>query len=133
MAETVKELERDIEATRNRLQDTFGQIQDRLTVSGIVDEVMGQAGVPRMESGHDFVLGILRRHPVPVLIAAAGLGWFVYRQNRRTRALAVREISDADYVEVPVANTGQARIYDPDASTRHPSADVADARRALEA
>lgn len=133
MTESVNDIERDIEATRTRLFDTIERIQDRLTVSGIVDEVMGQAGVPRAESGHDFVLGLLRRHPLPVMIAAAGLGFLVYRQSRKRATLTAREIHDAEFVEVPVVTTGQARVYDPDTSPRHPGADLTESRRALEA
>lgn len=123
--ESVHEIEQDIAATRSRLHGTIDRIQGKLTVAGIVDEVMGQAGVPKMESGHDFVLGLLRRHPVPVMIAAAGLGFLVYRMNKRTER-AVLTYRD-DVIDVPVLNTGKARIYDPDLSTRHPGVDALDA------
>lgn len=123
--ESVGEIERDIAATRSRLNGTIDRIQSKLTVSGIVDEVMGQAGVPKMESGHDFVLGLLRRHPVPVMIAAAGLGFLVYRMNKRQERAALT-YRDPDVIDVPVLNTGKARIYDPDTSTRHPTVDALD-------
>lgn len=118
---SASEIEGDIAETRERLYDTIDRIQDKLTVAGIVDEVMGSAGVPRYQSGHDFVLGLLRRHPVPILIAAAGIGFLVYRMNRR--AAPADAIADADYVEVPALNDGQARIYDPDLPARHPTPD----------
>ena len=57
------------------------------------------------------------------MIAAAGLGFLVYRMNKRNeRALTYRE----DVIDVPVLNTGKARIYDPDLSTRHPAVDALD-------
>jgi hypothetical protein len=124
--DSVHEIEQDIAATRSRLHGTIDRIQGKLTVAGIVDEVMGQAGVPKMESGHDFVLGLLRRHPVPVMIAAAGLGFLVYRMNKRQERAALT-YRDPDVIDVPVLNTGKARIYDPDTSTRHPAADALDA------
>lgn len=131
-AESVGSLEQEIAATRDRLNGTIERIQDKLTVSGLVDEVMGQAGVPRMENGHDFVLGLLRRHPIPVMIAAAGIGFMLYRSNRRSsRSLPV--VEDVDFIDVPVLNTGHARIYDPDLSPRHPSAELSEARRGVEA
>ena len=123
----VHEIEQDIAATRARLNGTIDRIQGKLTVSGIIDEVMGQAGVPKLESGHDFVFGLLRRHPVPVMIAAAGLGFLVYRMNKRASQPMLTYRPDDDIVDVPVLNTGKARIYDPDLPTRHPAVDALDA------
>jgi hypothetical protein len=97
-SETSRELEADIEQTRARLYGTIDRIQNRLTVAGIVDEVMGSAGVPRYQNGHDFVLGVLRRHPLPVMVAAAGLGYLFYRMNRQRAADTA--IADAEYVEL---------------------------------
>lgn len=128
--ESVREIESDIEATRNRLYGTIDQIQQKLTVSGIVDEVMGSAGVPRSQNGHDFILGLMRRHPVPVMIAAAGIGWVVYRMNQRRIAAAADAIADAEYVEVPAVTDGRSSVYvtgTPEATTSH------DIRRSIEA
>lgn len=122
-----QEIEAEIEQTRARLYGTIDRIQSKLTVAGIVDEVMGSAGVPRYQNGHDFVLGLIRKHPVPVMLAAAGLGYFVYRLNRQRAAEPM--IADVDYVEVPAINDGQARIYDPDLPTRHPIPDAIEGQR----
>ena len=127
---SVGEIEADVAASRAKLYDTIDRLQDKLTVAGIVDEMMGSAGVPRYANGHDFVLGLMRRHPVPTLIAAAGIGWFVYRLNRRfgrTPQDAVG-LTDVDYVEVPVLNDGRTRAYDPDITPRHPSLDAIESR-----
>lgn len=113
---SVSEIERDIEATRNRLYGTIDRIQDKLTVAGIVDEVMGAAGVPRSDAGHDFVLGLIRRNPVPVLIAAAGIGFMIYRMNRRAARqdeMLREDIADVEYVEVPAIDDARARSYPP--------------------
>lgn len=126
-----REIETEIEQTRARLYGTIDRIQNRLTVAGIVDEVMGSAGVPRYQNGHDFVLGLMRRHPVPVMIAAAGIGYLFYRMNRERMAAAT--IADVDYVEVPVVNDGQARLYDPDLPPRHPNPDAIEGRRPFDA
>lgn len=123
---SVSELEADIAATRERLNSTIGRLQDKLTVSGMVDEFMGQAGVPRMETGHDFVLGLLRRHPVPVMVAAAGIGFLFYSMNRRdrARAIAARPFDD----DLPVVVSDPVRPYDPDRPSRRPLTDIADTR-----
>lgn len=118
-SDSAREIEADIEATRTRLYGTIDRIQSKLTVAGIVDEVMGSAGVPRTQNGHDFVLGIMRKHPLPMMIAAAGIGYLFYRMNRQ-RAVTTT-IADVDYVEVPAINDGQARMYDPDLPRPHAS------------
>ncbi|MGA0599005.1 DUF3618 domain-containing protein [Enterovirga sp. CN4-39] len=125
-SETSREIETEIEATRARLYGTIDRIQSRLTVAGIVDEVMGSAGVPRTQNGHDFVLGLMRRHPLPMMVAAAGLGYLIYRMNRQRAAETT--IADVDYVEVPAINDGQARLYDPDLPSRHPNPDAIEGR-----
>ncbi|WP_375459383.1 DUF3618 domain-containing protein [uncultured Enterovirga sp.] len=126
---SLTELEADAEATRHRLHATIDRIQEKLTVSGMVDEFMGQAGVPRLETGHDFVLGLLRRHPVPVMIAAAGLGFLIYRMNQRERDVRLARVRGPEMVDVPALNDGQARVYDPDLPSRHPLAGLTGAER----
>lgn len=121
----LSDLEADAAETRARLHDTIGRIQDKLTVSGMVDDFIGQAAVPRLVGGRDgFVAGLLKRHPVPLMIAAAGIGFVIHRMNRRAAArLSTKEI------DVPAMNTGHTRVYDPDMPTRHPLADGADPKR----
>lgn len=114
---TVAELEAEVAATRSRLNDTIDQIQDKLTVSGLVDEFVGQAALPRMTSGHDLVLDLLRRHPVPVMVAAAGLGFLIYRMNKT-----------ANVVDVTALNDGHNRVYDPDQPTLHPRLEPGEGR-----
>ncbi len=121
-SDSTREIEADIEATRARLYGTIDRIQSKLTVAGIVDEVMGSAGVPRTQNGHDFVLGIMRKHPLPMMIAAAGIGYLFYRMNRQ-RGVSTT-IADVDYVEVPAINDGQARMYDPDLPRTSPSSAI---------
>ncbi|MBV9077679.1 MAG: DUF3618 domain-containing protein [Methylobacteriaceae bacterium] len=129
-ASDVQSIEREVEEARARLGEKIDLIQDKLTVSGIVDEVMGAAGVPRLANGHDFVLALLRRHPVPLMIAAAGLGYAIYRMNRTGRSVGELEVEP---VSVPVMNTGRARVYDPDLPVIHPRSDVVEGRQALDA
>lgn len=130
VSDSSRQIEAEIEQTRARLYGTIDRIQSKLTVAGIVDEMMGSAGVPRYQNGHDFVLGLLRRHPVPVLIAAAGLGYAVYRMNRR-RAVETDPIADADFVELPpVTGARPARLYEPELPARTPAIDTIESRRA---
>ena len=123
----IADLEREVSETRDRLNGTIDRIQDKLTVSGMVDEFMGQAGVPRLESGQDFILGLLRRHPVPVMIAAAGIGFLIYKMNKRESDLVLPRVHEDGFADMAALPVGQTRPYDPDAPHHH-AAVAADTR-----
>jgi len=127
---SLNEMEKDIEASRARLDQTIDQIQDRLSVSSIVDEMLGTARRTPLNGVYDGALDAVRRNPVPVMIIAAGIGWLLHRmsndavrENRRRRMQRAAE-------RVPVLNTGAARVYDPDQPTRHPARDLAEEMQA---
>ncbi len=122
----LNELEAEAEATRARIQANIERIQDKLTVSGMVDEFVARPAVSKIEGGHNLLQTLLNRHPLPVMIAAAGIGFLIHRMGR-TRARA--EAAAEEEVEVPALNTGQTRVYDPDVSPRHPLADGAETKR----
>lgn len=121
----LSDLEADAAATRARLNDTIERIQDKLTVSGMVDEFIGRTAAPKLLNGQEMISGFLRRHPLPVMLAAAGIGFAIQRMNRRKAARPTLE----DDVEVAALNAGRTRAYDPDTSSRHPLADSTDAKR----
>jgi Protein of unknown function (DUF3618) len=128
----IERLERDIEASRARLDHTIDRLQDKLSPSGIVDEVMGSVRKTEFGPVFDEAMEIIRRNPVPVMLVAAGLGWLFYRLAQEgspvlTRAEMIEEES------VPVLITGQDRIYDPDSSPRHPTQDLVESRREMSA
>ncbi|GJD54240.1 DUF3618 domain-containing protein [Methylobacterium dankookense] len=110
----MNELEREIEESRARLDQTIDQIQGRLSASSLVDEMLGNARrTPALSGAYDGALEAVRKNPVPVLMIAAGVGWLLHRMSqdasrRRTQVQAER---------VPVLNTGAARTYDPDLPT----------------
>lgn len=77
---------------------------------------------------------VVRRNPIPVMLMAAGAGWLAYRMGRRARAREQSWHERMDRAErIPVLNTGHARIYDPDASPRHPTQDSLESRREMSA
>jgi hypothetical protein len=129
----IEELERDIEATRARLDLTIDAIQDRLSVSGIADELLGSLRLTQFGSVIDGALAVVKRNPIPVMLVAAGVGWLVHRMSKDSgwRSAAHRLGDEAD--DIPVLNTGTARIYDPDASPRHPTQDSLETRRDMSA
>jgi len=125
MTQSIQEIERDIEQSRARLDVTIDRIQDRLSVSGIVDEVVGSVRATEFGAVMDTALGILRRNPVPVLLVAAGVGWLLHRANQESRMKASNRqaVTILEEESIPVLNTGNARIYDPDASSLRPAQD----------
>lgn len=136
MTQDMKDLERDIEETRARLDLTIDRLQDRLSMSGIVDDVLGTMRSKGYDSTFDQALGVLRRNPVPVMLVAAGVGWLLHRMTRDSaRPMRPNGYDRLDLEEpaVPVLNTGAARIYDPDAPTLHPTQETIETRRDLNA
>ncbi|MGU3538202.1 DUF3618 domain-containing protein [Methylobacterium sp. A54F] len=118
----MNDLEQDIEASRARLDQTIDQIQGRLTVSSLVDEMLGTARRTPLSGVYDNALDAVRRNPVPVMIIAAGVGWLIHRISND----AARRRGDVRAARVPVMNTGAARVYDPDLPTRQPSRELAE-------
>jgi Protein of unknown function (DUF3618) len=133
MTQDMKDLERDIEETRARLDLTIDRLQDRLSMSGIVDDVLGTMRSRGYDSTFDQVLGVLRRNPVPVMLVAAGIGWLLHRVSRDGTPRTAYDPLDLEEPAVPVLNTGQARIYDPDAPTLHPTHETIETRSDLNA
>ena len=78
-------------------------------------------------------LRVARRNPIPARLIVAGAGWFIHDMTtRRPRSTSWRRrINQAE--EIPVLNTGHARIYDPDASPLHPTQDSLESRREMSA
>jgi hypothetical protein len=117
---SMTDLEKEIEASRARLDDTIDQIQGKLSVPNIVDEMLGNARrTPALSGVYDGALEAVRRNPVPVLLIAAGVGLLFNRmardsERRRTQVSAER---------VATLNTGAARGYDPDLPTARPARD----------
>ena len=87
----------------------------------------------RLAGALETAVEVTRRNPVPVMLVAAGAGWLVYRMRRaRARDHSWHErMNRAE--RIPVLNTGHARIYDPDASPRHPTQDSLESRREMSA
>ncbi|GBU17535.1 MULTISPECIES: DUF3618 domain-containing protein [Methylobacterium] len=117
----MNELEREIEESRARLDETIDRIQDRLTVPNLVDEMIGNARRTPLSEVYDSALETVRRNPVPVLLIAAGVGWLMRRMATETKSHALRREAEAA-ARVPVLTTGADRVYDPDRPTRRPGA-----------
>jgi len=120
MTESLNDLEKDIEASRARLDQTIDQIQERLSVSSIVDEMLGNARRTPLSGAYDGALEAVRRNPVPVLLIAAGLGWLIHRMSTNQTTPGIRRRARLAVDGLPVTKTGADRVYDPDLPTQHP-------------
>ena len=125
MSESISDLEKDIEQSRARLDETIDRIQGRLNASSLVDEMLGSARRTPYSGVYDDALEAVRRNPVPVLLIAAGVG-LLLNGMRTARHPAARPATRA-VVPVdakPVTVTGADRTYDPDAPGGRPAHDL---------
>jgi hypothetical protein len=95
-SQDLQELESDIERSRAQLDRTIDRLQDKMTVSGVVDDMLGTARNGQYGPIYDKVLDTVRRNPVPVMLIAMGVGLLAYRLGRsvaprRTRLIAADE------------------------------------------
>jgi hypothetical protein len=95
-SQSLQELERDIERSRAQLDQTIDRLQDKMTVSGVVDDVLGTARNGQYGPLYDRVLDTVRRNPVPVMLIAMGIGLLAYRLGRPTRPVRPAPLIVAD-------------------------------------
>lgn len=119
MSGSLNDLEKDIEASRARLDQTIDRIQDRLSVTSIVDEMLGNVRKTPLSGAYDGALEAVRRNPVPVMLIAAGVGWLIHRMSKEPGKAGQRVLQAAD--GLPVVKTSAAKVYDPDLSTHNPA------------
>ena len=114
MTQNLQELERDIEQSRAKLDLTIDRLQGRMSVSGVVDDMLGTARRGRYAPVFDNVLDTIRRNPVPIMLLAAGFGLLAYNLGRtpRVRRPTSPMIVEPDVVTEPV----DMRSYGPGAS-----------------
>jgi hypothetical protein len=126
MTQSLQDLERDIEQSRAKLDTTIVRLQDKMSVSGVVDDMLGTARAGQYGPLFDDTLETIRRNPIPVMLIAAGLGLLAYRlgrsaamERRRTRLIAADDdfISEQDLV---AAEPSDARVYDAGVSPLQP-------------
>lgn len=128
MSESLNDLEKDIEASRARLDQTIDRIQDRLSVPSIVDDMLGNVRRTPLSGAYDGALDAIRRNPVPVLLIAAGIGWLLHRTGKDRQTLTKRPVIDPNGA-LPVTPGVAAKAYDPDQPTRQPVKELAEANQ----
>ena len=104
-------LEREIEASRGRLDRTLDRLTQRLTPAGIVEDLLGT--VRRDATGaalYDGALEAVRRNPVPVLLMCLGAAMLLKSKGPRAPA-AYRAVRDPDrYAGTAVTSTSGSGI-----------------------
>ncbi|MCJ2115690.1 DUF3618 domain-containing protein [Methylobacterium sp. J-001] len=99
-------LEREIEASRGRLDRMLDRLTQRLTPTGIVEDVLDT--VRRDETGatlYDSALEGVRRNPVPVLLMCLGAVMLIKGKGLRAPA-TYRAVRDPDrYAATAVTST----------------------------
>jgi len=83
MTQDLQDLEREIEQSRAKLDLTIDRLQGRMTMSGVVDDMLGTARKGQYAPLFDNVLETIRRNPVPVMLVAMGIGLLAYRLGRK--------------------------------------------------
>lgn len=99
-ARSVAEIEQDLERQRRMIAATIDEIQARFAPERLMDS--GLAWL--RSSGGQEMLGLLRRHPVPAVITAIGLGWLLLEALRVPRLEPVPH----DHALVPQAEVPPA-------------------------
>jgi Protein of unknown function (DUF3618) len=114
MTQSLQDLEKDIEQSRAQLDRTIDQLQNKMTVSGVVDDMLGTARSGQYGPLYDRVLDTVRSNPVPVMLIAMGLGLLAYRLGRPARHRPTRLVAaDEDFIteqDLPEQAT-DLRIY----------------------
>jgi len=132
MTQSLQDLEKDIEQSRAQLDRTIDQLQNKMTVSGVVDDMLGTARVSQYGPLYDRVLETVRSNPVPVMLIAAGLGLLAYRLGRPARRRPTRLIAaDEDFItEQDLAGEpSDLRLYDSGAAPVEQTDGMFDRRR----
>lgn len=85
------DLERDIAESRERLDRTIDRLQDRMTASGVADDVLGTARRHGYGPTIDRAARAVRENPLPVLLIAAGVGWLALTMSETARRKKARD------------------------------------------
>jgi hypothetical protein len=130
MTQTLEELQLEIEQSRAKLDITLERLEEKLTVSGVVDDLLGTVRSSPLSPAFDRVLDTLKRNPVPVLLVAAGAALLLHRLRPKpipaSPARSPRVALDEDLPPAPL----EPRLYQAGATTLQSREDLEGRRRA---
>ena len=128
MTQALDELQREVEESRAKLDITLDRLEEKMTVSGIVDDVLGSVRRGHLAPLYDRTLATLRSNPVPVLLFAAGAALLLHRLRPQPATPPVRSprvALDEDVSPVPLGS----RLYPTGATTLQSAEDLEGRRR----
>ncbi|OHV80916.1 DUF3618 domain-containing protein [Ensifer sp. LCM 4579] len=109
-AHSAAELQREIEADREKIEARLHAIQDRMSPGQLMDEVIHYA---RASGGNEYLhnLGVaLRSNPIPVALAGISIAWLIANPGSRAPRYNEPESEPDDYplatVNGPIKRTG---------------------------
>ena len=89
-------LEREIEASRGRLDGTLDRLTQRLTPTGIIEDMLGTVRRDATGAGlYDGALEAVRRNPMPVFMMCLG-AVMLLKSNGQRPAATYRAVRDLD-------------------------------------
>jgi len=119
---TTKQLEKKVDTTRGRIEDTLAELRDRLSPPSLIDEALGYA---KDNGGADFVRNLGRQvadNPLPVALMGAGLAWLMVAQNRSANGAG----SDAGRLEQSIQRTKAMSNYEQPGRSKSTMSDGSD-------
>lgn len=129
MTQTLEELQREVEQSRAKLDITLDRLEEKLTVSGVVDDLLGTARSGRFAPVFDHALDTIKRNPVPILLVAAGVGLLLHRLGPKPKPAPARSPRVAVDEDLPPAPL-EPRLYQTGATTLQSREDLQGRRRA---
>ncbi|ACK85586.1 catalase family protein [Methylorubrum extorquens] len=85
MSKSAEELELEVEATRERLDQTLGDLQSRLNMASLTENLVGtRHPVSSLNGGAQRLLNTAKENLVPTLLIGTGFGFLVYETLRQT-------------------------------------------------
>ncbi len=73
---SLHEIEREVDAERLRVSETIDALQQKVSVGGLVDQIVKSVGEHGGEVSHNLALS-LRQNPLAVILTGVGLAWLM--------------------------------------------------------
>jgi Protein of unknown function (DUF3618) len=118
MTQSLQDLEQDIARSRAQLDRTIDRLQDKMSVSGVVDDMLGTARTSQYGPLYERVLETVKRNPVPVMLIALGIGLLAHRLSRppsRSHRRLIAADEDLITEEHLLMEMEDSRLYGPQA------------------
>jgi hypothetical protein len=86
MSSTTVEIEREVEATRDRMERTVDALKDRMSVGQILDDITHYAGRHGGRAIASNLAAQIKENPLPIALVGVGLAWLILGKGSRHAA-----------------------------------------------